>query len=251
MALAGELGRSGRADSRAQAITLLKALAERYPYALAIRQELVFVMMEANEDVELILHRLEREFANLDEETLCRWGRLFKEKGDGLARTLQPDQAERYYRKSLEKYDRAYRIRDGHYPAINKATLLLIVGSLRPLSPGASEPSECLESAKLAEKILTSRGSWRAELPADEAIWFPATEAEAHLLRREWAEAAVLYRHVLDQDALNPHSRATMHRQVERILSCFRNLNVPPAPPFDDPGTLFGAEAGLDPLASS
>ena len=35
-----------------------------------------------------------------------------------------PDLAGEFYRKSLEKYDEAYRIRVGHYPGINKATLL-------------------------------------------------------------------------------------------------------------------------------
>ena len=149
---------------------------------------------------------LENTFANLDEETLCRWGRLFKDRGDdylelpgAVSNRFAPnrDMAIEFYRKSLEKYDQAYRIRFGYYPGINKATLLLIVGSLKAAadrSGGRPLDRNLLESEELAGKLLESRASWRVDHPDDETIWHPATAGEAHLLRQEWTQAADLYR---------------------------------------------------------
>ena len=57
-----------------------------------------------------------------------------------------------FYRKSLEKYDRAYQIRSGYYPGINKATLLLMLGSLKAGQTGQAPGSikELFESEELA-----------------------------------------------------------------------------------------------------
>ena len=152
-----------------------------------------------------------------------------------------PVLAEAFYRKSLAKYDQAYRIRFGHYPGINKATLLLILGSLNPPPPGSPPRPELQESAELAGKLLADRPHWPSEQPDDLTVWHPATAGEAHLLRREWPEAASQYREALQHKNLTPHARDSMRRQVERILMCFRNLNVSPSPPFDDPMSLFDA----------
>ena len=139
-----------RAGSRtaAGAIALLEGLMKRYPHVLAIGQELVLALLECHEEeqAEAVLCQLDRSFTNLDEETQCRWGRLFKDQGDAYVRLpwsdpdgrpADPEMARVFYRKSLERYDQAYRIRSGHYPGINKATLLLILGTLQPPIAGA------------------------------------------------------------------------------------------------------------------
>ena len=106
-------------------------------------QELVLVLMEErrHDEAEGRLKQFEKDFLNLGEEFLCRWGRLFKDRGDahadlpgmmGDGRPPDPDLAAKYYRMSLEKYDEAYQVRMGHYPGINKATLLLILALARP-----------------------------------------------------------------------------------------------------------------------
>ena len=111
--------RSGRT-----ALRLLDGLRKQYPHVLAIGQEFVLALIESDEldRAELALKSLENTFANLDEETLCRWGRLFKDRGDdyfelpgAVSNRFAPnrDLAEEFYRKSLEKYDQAYRIRSG------------------------------------------------------------------------------------------------------------------------------------------
>jgi Tetratricopeptide Repeats-Sensor len=249
--LARSLTRSGNQDDQQRAIELLEGLRKRYPHVLAIGQELVLALEESHDPdrAEQTLKTLEKSFLNLDEEFLCRWGRLFKDRDDEFtplpwsrpgARPPDPVLAEAFYRKSLAKYEQAYRIRFGHYPGINTATLLLILGSLAPPPPDSLPRPELQESAALAGKLLAERSKWPADQPDDLTVWHPATAGEAHLLRREWAEAAYQYREALQSKKVTPHARESMRRQVERILTCFRTLNVAPAPPFDDPTALFG-----------
>jgi hypothetical protein len=248
--LARSLTRSGNDDDRRKAVALLDGLRQRYPHVLAIGQELVLALEECHEPdrAEQILQTLEKSFLNLDEEFLCRWGRLFKDRGDEYTplpwsnpdgRLPDPILAEAFYRKSLAKYDQAYRIRFGHYPGINKATLLLILGSLTPPPLDSQVRAEVYESAELAGKLLGDRLHWPVDQPDDLTVWHPATAGEAHLLRREWAQAASQYREALHGKKLTPLARDSMRRQAERILMCFRNLSVAIPPPFDDTTALY------------
>jgi hypothetical protein len=200
---------------------------------------------------ERVLRTLEGRFLDLDEETLCRWGRLFKEYGDAFLRLpwSQPDGprepafdlAEGFYRKSREKYEQAYRIRSGHYPGINLATILLILGSRRPTAPGVAPRPELPASEELARKLLATRPDWPREQDDDLTVWHPATAGEAYLILREWGQAANQYREALRSRLLTHHARDSMRRQVERILICFQNLGVAIPPPLDDPGAFFAS----------
>jgi hypothetical protein len=259
------LNRSGEDAKRIKALALLEGLCMRYPHVLAIGQEFVLALVECDqhERAELVLKALENTFANLDEESLCRWGRLFKNRGDdyielpGSASSRfgrDPQRAEEFYRRSLERYDQAYRIRTGHYPGINKATLLLIVGSLKARrteqAAGSAPTRELIESVELAGTLLKNWTSWNTERPDDERLWHPATAGEAHLLRREWAQAAALYREAMVARTITHHARESMRRQVDRIILAFGSLGVPIPPPFDDTAALF-APAPCGPFGES
>jgi hypothetical protein len=250
--LARSLTRSGNDNDRRKAIALLDGLRQRYPHVLAIAQELVLALEECHEPdrAEQILKTLEKSFLNLDEEFLCRWGRLFKDRADEYTplpwskpgrRLPDPVLAEAFYRKSIAKYDQAYRIRLGHYPGVNKATLLLIVGALKSQRSGATPGSitELLESEELARKLLACRASWKVDHSEDETIWHPATEGEVQLLRLEWEQAAAHYREALGAKNMSRHARDSMLRQVERIALAFRILGIAISPPFDDSAAFF------------
>ena len=255
--LARILNRSGEDSQRITALRLLDGLRKRYSHVLAVGQEFVLALIESSEHdrAELALKSLEHTFANLDEETLCRWGRLFKDRGDDYlelpgakSNRYAPNQdiAMEFYRKSLEQYDRAFEIRSGYYPGINKATLLLMLGSLKARQTGQAPGSikELFESEELARKLLTSRTSWKGDHPDDGTIWHSATAGEAQLLLREWTHAAALYREALNARNLNRHARETMLRQVERVLAAYRSLGVAIPPPFDDSTSFFAPGAG-------
>ena len=252
--LARALNRSGSEEDRRKALALLEGLITKYHHVLAIGQEYVLALAEYHEHdrAEQVLKLLEKSFSNLDEELLCRWGRLFKNRGDAYVgpTVSRPDSpppdpvlAAEFYRRSLEKYDQAYRIRSGHYPGINKATLLLIVGWLKSAASGAPRAVEIHESAELAGRLLADRPHWPRDQPDDETDWHPATAGEAHLLRQEWSQAAAQYREALKGKSVTAHARESMRRQVERILMCFLNLGVAIRPPFDDAAALFSAQS--------
>ncbi len=167
--LARALNRSEGGTERSKALALLDGLRKQYPHVLAVGQEFVLALIESNEHdrAELALKALEHTFANLDEETLCRWGRLFKDRGDdyldlpgAVSNRFAPNRAMalEFYRKSLDKYSQAYRIRSGYYPGINKATLLLMVGSLKAQEAGSPTGSaeELLISEDLAQATRES-----------------------------------------------------------------------------------------------
>jgi hypothetical protein len=249
--LARARGRAGKSEDRTFAIELLDGLRQRYGHVLAIGQELVFELMEdkQHDRAQAVLTDLERSFPNLEEEILCRWGRLFKDRGDTAMRLpwADPDGqppdievAEGYYQKSRDKYGQAYNIRSGHYPGINKATLLLMLGSLRPALPKESPRPEIQQSVELAGKLLADRSGWPREQADDETLWHPATAGEAHLLRQEWTGAVQQYREALRASTLTSHAREAMFRQVERIRMCFVNLGVSIPAPLDDPATFLG-----------
>jgi len=138
-------------------------------------------------------------------------------------------------------YDQAYRIRLSHYPGINKATMLLLLGALAR-SRGAKEESEhyLAEASAIARDLLDRRARWPFERP-DDNIWHLATAGEACLIC-EPALAAEQYRLALDTRNLQKMHRASMRRQVERIIQSFKLLSRAVPEPFVDLDCLFAAE---------
>jgi tetratricopeptide (TPR) repeat protein len=247
---ARQFTRSSEPDDQKKAVELFSGLNERYPHVLAVGQERVLALMESGDpdEAEQVLKGLEKLFIILDEETLCRWGRLFKDRGDeyiglpwskAVDREADPVLASQFYRKSLEKYEQAYRIRSGHYPGINTATLWLILGSLEAQPPGAATQDEVHKSQERAGELLACRSRWPSEQPDDESVWHPATAGEAHLLRQEWEDAAKQYREALKGKNVTSLARRSMSRQAERILLCFRILDVPIPAPWEHLESLF------------
>ena len=244
--------RSGDPQQKEQACLLLEGLHHKYSHALEIGQEWVLALLECGREDEAkrVLERIEPLHRNPNEEILCRWGRLYKDQGDryvpaiGVAdekQTDDPIMAERYYRLALTRYDAAYKIRNGHYPGINKATLLLIVGTLGPGPFGTQQSKDRQDSAALAQDLLARRRNWPHDLPDDD-IWHPATEAEAHLLLQHWEESARLYHIAQAQPNFHPQNQESMRRQVQRILHCFRKIGITNVGPFSDLDAIFPVE---------
>src|SRR4051812_19512589 len=69
---------------KSDALDLLTWLRKKYPHVLAIGNELVLALLESDRHAEALaeLARLERQFPEVDEETRCRWGRVYKQEGD-------------------------------------------------------------------------------------------------------------------------------------------------------------------------
>jgi hypothetical protein len=256
LAIARAASRSGVKERCRWAVDVLEGLMRRYPHALPIGQELVLALLECNDEerAEMVLGQLDRTFRNVDVETLCRWGRLFKDRGDAYVRLpwsddpgrpADPVMARVFYKKSIDRYDQAYAMSSLYYPGINKATLLLILGTLGPLAGGV-RAREIDESDTLAASLLADRSNWPSSLPEDETLWHPATAGEAYLLRQNWIAAAQQYADALESRHLNAHARTAMYRQVERIRRCFLTLGITIPPPLGDPAVFFGAKPAID-----
>ena len=244
---------SGEPQRKQAAVELLRKLYERYDHAVAVGQELVLALMESGPETraeaEATLQAIDARFAKLDEELLCRWGRFYKEHGDRylglpwLAATVapNPEEARPFYILSLEKYAEASRLRQGHYPGINRATLQFLLGTLvRPAGLASAVPTrELAEAQSLARRLLEVRDQWHDSLPNDRSVWHPATTAEAHLLLQEWDQAAREYRVAVANSQGAPRDIESMGRQVFRILLGWNAVGVTIPEPFTQLDTLF------------
>jgi hypothetical protein len=239
MEIGREWARAGQ-PKVAESVLLLEQLRQRYPHIVALGHELVFALLQENKRDEAfdVLNQLAGRFPEPDEETLCRWGRWYKEAGDAVF-DANPAQAELDYLKARDFYDRAYVLRQGHYPGINRAALqVLQAAASRKLGRHEESRERLAEAEELARALLQRRGVWPHD-QSDDNIWHAATAGEAYLLMREWPQAAAAYQEALRQPNLRPMHRESMRAQVRRILTALARLGLKPEPPFDDVNTLF------------
>jgi 8-oxo-dGTP pyrophosphatase MutT (NUDIX family) len=238
LALANHWRRSGNQDLVQKAVEWLVKLKGRFSSSLDVRQELILALLSAGDQPRAIteLRAAQALLRNPNEEVLCRWGRLLKNEGDKL-RDSDAKAADEYYRLSANQYQEAYAIRNGHYPGINLAALLLIRAALaRQRQSGEAEPLLArLESS--VKELLDRRKDWPTDYgEQDRKVWHPATEAEANLLRKEWKRAAGLYQSIT---SAQEGEIAVMKQQVERILDAWRKLGVTDFESFNDPAQVF------------
>jgi hypothetical protein len=227
---------------KADALELLTLLRSKYPHILAIGNELVLALMENNRQAEAMaeLGRLDRQFQEVDEETRCRWGSLYKREGDRAWKEGDLVTAENRFLQAQTEYKRGYALRHGHYPGINQATLLLLLAALARQRKEDTRSQGYLRQAEaVADDVLARREHWPKEFP-DDNIWHPATVGEAHLLKREWPEAASHYAAALGAANAQPFHRQSIGKQARRILHALSLLDVRPAPPLDNPDDFFG-----------
>lgn len=216
---------------------------EAFKAAAAIGQELVLAHLQADNvaAAQALLHELAAELGAPDEESLCRWGRLFKDHADALLpkgndSAGSADSALGFYLKSIDKYDEAFQLRRGHYPGINKASLLLIVASLCKHESRHAQLRN--DSRQLADELLASRARWPKQQDDDD-VWHWATEGEAHALLERWDRAAACCRRALDEPCCQQFHAGSMSKQLMRILEALRQLQIADFGPLNDLPALF------------
>ncbi len=234
-------------DRLSEAINLLLTLRRNYGHVQAIGQELVLALLQAGRQREAIeqLDGLEHQFSReLDEETLSRRGRCYKDAADESLAANDLIDAEMWYRQALDRYEAACSARPSHYPWINKTTTLLLLASV---AAARGKPEEAAELRRRMEeeaaRLLAGRDGWPKTL-SDDNIWHLATAAEAYLLLRRWPDAEQAYRRAFAEPNMQPFHRETAGKQARRILAAWRRLGSPePAGyPIDE---LFGPPAGF------
>jgi tetratricopeptide (TPR) repeat protein len=228
---------------RADALALLSFLRQKYAHVLAIANELVLALLESDRATEALaeLARMERQFSEVDEETRCRWGRIYKQAGDRAWQAGDLVTAEEHFLRALKQYDLGFGLRQGHYPGINKATLLLLLAAVARQRRKDERSVEYLRQAEAtADAVVAGRASWPSDL-SDDNIWHEATLGEAALLKRKWSEAVGHYETAVGKGNVQPFHRHSIGKQARRILDAWAQLDVRPEPPVDVEG-LFGTE---------
>lgn len=217
LAFARVFARSGRKEFVEAAVDILRQLKDRFSQVPDVYQELALAYAELarltqNRDhhraAEEVLIELNNVCPSPHFETLCRWGRLWKDRGDEQFRSSgQIEAASGEYQRALEYYDQAYSLADDqqrYYPGINVATLSLLLGDNE-------------RARQMAQKIVADLEQ-RPQNMSEETMWIQATLGEAKLLLRRGAEAEEHYRRAVRHPACGSHARQAMKAQAERIL---------------------------------
>lgn len=191
--------KQGRAE---ESIEVLRSGLKKFPYAIGLRQQLALCLASSGDKAHQI--EAEREVSAVaklavvfrDFETLCRLGRVYKDRGDAEYSapgngqfTYQQMRDKRlpafqHYQASFKFYLTAYEVSGNYYPAINAATLALLIG-------------ETDQQRSLAQAVLQTCSQMSLESP--DAIWVLASEGEAALLLGDVDSAKQFYRSALQK----------------------------------------------------
>lgn len=179
-------------------VPMLQSAAEKFPYAVALKQELALCLSESSDEADEETARREiATLANLacvyrDHETLSRLGRIDKDQGDRhydgkfSCEQMIADRLPSYqcYLASLKRYGTAWDVSRDYYPGINAATLSLLTGDKR-------------RAKELANMVRDLCGTF--DLDRSDRIWILASEGEASLLLGHTPKAVQFYRSAISR----------------------------------------------------
>jgi len=197
-------------------------LRQLYPHVVAIEQELALAKIEFStlesdpkrveelrSEAAKILNDLRVELPSADEETLGKLGRIHKECAWAINRFGQePNPAETvHYRRALECYQEAYKLRQHYYPGINVAALCLLLDNVA-------------EAKRVAHEVLDTCFAVTAEelQNVDERIWVAATQGEACLILAKYEDAVGYYRQAMALDPTEAYAKSP-RRHARCILA--------------------------------
>lgn len=194
----GEM-RSDDVRRRDNGVAALEALRGDYPHVLEIKEELALGYIEQQKftAAEKLLSEIETRYHYTTSETPARLGRLWKD------RAVASQPLDRMaLRQSLTQYRMAEQIGGDYFPAINVASLLLLLG----------ERAAARQQAQRVIEMLNDHDG------TDDPFWPYATRGEAELLLGGEIETALQhYRRALaDRDCLY-RDRVSMRRQLELL----------------------------------
>lgn len=209
--------RCWKSQRSSEPVSVLKQAILRFPYSAALKQQLALSLAGTGDrEVEQEIRRhieplLSQACVLRDHEMLSRLGRVFKDRGDAaydgstsLADVIRKRlPTYQHYRSAFKYYRMAFDVTGDYYPAINAATLALLVG-------------ETELQAQLANTVIDICS--RLSMEGDDRIWLLATEGEAHLLLHRTDDAAHFYNEAV---CLIPPSETgtlqSIHNQLCRL----------------------------------
>ena len=240
-----------RKENSAQSLSaaktkLLEALRQFPTAALPLTDELVTVLLYQNQDTAAKgeLDKLIGRFPDPGEETLCRFGKIYKRIAERYRQSNSVPQAINNLQISEEYYHKAFEKSKGFYPLINELTIRFLRAVLLK-SSDEGEASQVLlgEIRAAAKKMLDDPQVW-LERKADDHIWVPATRGEALLLRGEFDEAEIAYEEAKKQALKEPGQAKfyfdCMRDQIRNFLiPAYEQLDLAFTGPLATPESFF------------
>lgn len=228
-------------QSLGRAEEILRRGLEDHPYALSLADELAHVLELQGKDDEVMemLKDVKRRFLGGGEETLCRFGKLYKKRAARL-RDASPLRALASLEEAEKVYRQAFETSHSFYPRINQLTTRFLRASLLAKLGETSDGQAVLRTVREdAELLLKEPALWRPRLE-DDNVWIPATEGEAHLLMENWPHAEASYAEARHEADSREYYLARMCAQVELLREGYRAFQIDVGPPFDDLRRFFG-----------
>jgi uncharacterized protein YacL (UPF0231 family) len=230
-----------------QAEADLESLRQQFRYVLEIGHELVLVLEKQGKIQQAgeLAAQLEKEFTVLDDETLCRFGKLHKRAAIDAEAAGVVGAALEEFGIAETFYGKAYELSQAFYPRINQLSLRFArAGLLKQLSDSADSARRA-EGQQLAETVqqdaidmLNEVAIWH-RVNADDDIWAPASQAEAKFLARQWKESDSAYRGVLKTLANRTTYIDIIRRQLELLVRSARRAEMSMDGLFADLDALF------------
>ena len=239
---AGIWRKTSTPDALRSAENILREGLEEHHYALPLADELALVLEKQDRDNEAfqLLQELGERLKDAGEETLARFGKIYKkladkqiETGHYAAAVPRLEESERQYALAFEKFT-------GFYPRINELTVRFVrAGVAKALNqPGIAD--RLVQSVRDdALKMLADPALWTPRND-DDNIWIPATQGEANVLLARWPAAEKAYSEAIRQAAGKRFYHDCMRDQIKHLLlPAFQRLGMPFEGKLRDPDAFF------------
>lgn len=186
-----------------EAITVLQNLEAKFSKAIRPKQlhALALARIGGNENVKLaqkILGKL-YEQGERDPETLGIYARTWMDRYNQSKNIDDLEQSQRYYAEAFEKAP------DDYYTGVNAATKSLLLGTAKGI--------------ELAERYAGNTLDIVGTKPWPNDYWKTATVAELLLIKRQYADAAVMYREAIKMEPKSFGNHESTRSQAEKILA--------------------------------
>lgn len=259
LAIARDWIYSDKSDLQSEAVKLLERLRKEFPQEPAMLPLLILALMETKrlDEADMLLLAGSRKIGaesrvGAEEETLCRAGRMFRERAEAAIQRSANDssttqQALGLFRAACRYYERAYRVRDGHYPLINLAELYLIKASYEL---AAQRDGYLRTSRELAMSLLNSRSTWPIDFDDDD-VWHAATEAHAYILIGRWDNAVVQLHLAKSSPNWKPFHASSISKGLRRTINALERLKIPVDERLQDPEALLRSTEGATTTVTS
>ena len=233
---------TGTTDALTAAEAMLRKGLEEHHYALPLADELALVLEKQGRDNEAfqLLQDLSERLKDAGEETLARFGKIYKKLADQQIENEHYAAAYPKLEESERQYGLAFDKSTGFYPRINQLTVRFVRAGVAKALDKPEVADRLVQSVRDdARKLLADPALWVAR-NSDDHIWIPATQGEANVLLGNWPAAEIAYGVAIRQAAGKKFYHDCMRDQIKHLLvPAFERLGMPFEGKLREPDVFF------------